>query len=67
MGESKRRRQAGPVESGGGRAVRSGGRFRLTWRGVGLFMLAMVLLDLIFYGVFRLGFDSCYAVLCLFD
>lgn len=65
MGESKRRKQSGydgaPVR---GRAI---GGFRITPRGVILFLLAMVLLDVLFYAVFRFGFDSCYALLCLID
>ena len=65
MGESKRRKQAG-FETGGKSGQRRGrGGFRLTWRVIGLFMLAMVLLDVLFYAIFRFGFDSCYGVLCL--
>ena len=64
MGESKRRRQSVGGSAG---TARRGGGFRLTWRGIGLFMLAMVLLDIIFYTVFRFGFESCYAVLCLLE
>lgn len=29
------------------------------------FLTAMLLLDLIFYGIFTLGFGACYGVLCL--
>lgn len=71
MGESKRKRQAEalgvkPVGTGR-RAGRDGGRFRFTWKGVGYFLLAMLLLDVVLYAVFRYGFDSCYALLCLLE
>lgn len=64
MGEQKRKRQAGHEQAP---AERKSSGFRLTWRGVLLFMSAMVLLDVLFYVVFRFGFESCYAVLCLLD
>ncbi|MDW3207272.1 MAG: hypothetical protein R8L07_17160 [Alphaproteobacteria bacterium] len=65
MGESKRRKQSG-IEAAPARGRVVGG-FRITARGVTLFLLAMILLDVLFYAVFRFGFDSCYALLCLFD
>lgn len=39
---------------------------RLTWRAVLLFMLVCILLDVALWAVFKFGFGSCYAVLCLF-
>lgn len=65
MGESKRRKHSGyRTAPSRGRSI---GGFRITARGVMLFLLAMVLLDILFYAIFRYGFDSCYALLCLFD
>lgn len=31
------------------------------------FLLVMLGLDLLLYSLFEYGFDSCYAVLCLFE
>jgi hypothetical protein len=71
MGESKRRQRAeamGVKSAGAGRSgSRDGGRFRFTWKGVGYFLLAMLLLDVVLYAVFRYGFESCYALLCLLE
>ncbi|NMM46152.1 hypothetical protein HH303_16790 [Rhodospirillaceae bacterium KN72] len=67
MGESKRRKQAGFETGGKSTQKRKWGSFRLTWRVIVLFMLAMILLDILFYAIFRFGFDSCYGVLCLLN
>ena len=65
MGEKKRRQEA--AYQGKGSTIRPAHNFRLTWRGVVLFLGAMVLLDAVFYAVFRFGFDSCYAIFCLLE
>lgn len=69
MGEKKRRMASaasGPAAGKQARKPRFSG-MRITWKAVGLFMLLMVLLDVMFYAVFKFGFDSCYAMLCLLE
>ena len=39
---------------------------RITLKAILLFLGFCLALDILLYAVFRLGFDSCYAVLCLF-
>lgn len=67
MGEKKRRRDAEVTAKGRVASPGRVGGLRLTWRGVGLFLGAMALLDILLYAVFRFGFDTCYAVLCLLE
>ena len=40
---------------------------RLTWKAVVLFMFVCLLLDIGLFVLFHLGFDSCYAILCLWN
>lgn len=63
MGESKRRSEA----SAAGLGQKAKGKSKFTWKVVGLFLLAMLILDVVLYLVFQFGFDSCYGVLCLME
>lgn len=71
MGERKRRMEAGTSGGGGAKPMRAEpkrfGGMRITWKAVGMFMGLMVMLDIIFYALFRFGFDTCWGVLCLIE
>lgn len=41
------------------------GRTKFTYRSVGLFLLACILLDVLLFLAFELGFGQCYGILCL--
>ena len=61
MGESKRRSTA----SATGMGQKTKAKSKFTWKVIGLFLLAMLVLDVVLYLIFQFGFDSCYGVLCL--
>lgn len=64
MGESKRRRGAGPT-SGGDASRKSARTPRLTGRTIAWFLAGCLMLDVILWAVFRFGLARCYGVLCL--
>lgn len=66
MGERKRKQTAGITgasrpENWRGLAVAG----RVPWRAIGWFLLAMLLLDIVLFVVFQVGFGRCYGILCL--
>lgn len=63
MGESKRRSAA----SASGLGTKPKTKRRFTWKVIVFFLLAMLVLDVILFLMFRYGFDACYGVLCLME
>ncbi|MCR9220779.1 MAG: hypothetical protein NXI21_11175 [Alphaproteobacteria bacterium] len=63
MGESKRRRAAGPTP--GVAKPKAARTPRLTGRTIAWFLAGCLLLDVMLWAVFRFGLARCYGVLCL--
>ncbi len=40
---------------------------KLTWKAILLFLLFCLMLDVGLYLIFQLGFDTCYAALCMIE
>lgn len=68
MGEQKRKKLAEPPHGTAPRYDKGRRRgMRMTVRGVVLFLLAMLILDILLFAVFKFGFDRCYGLLCLLE